>query len=94
MATGSFISHNYSSSQSEVLRDHYKLSYRKRAGDTIRSKPHQGCGHGSRVVKVSDRGWPCHMFERSTTKDMPCRAAMLVKSIESSNVLLLVRWSS
>ncbi|GFV92537.1 hypothetical protein TNCV_1744421 [Trichonephila clavipes] len=42
---------------------------------------------GSRVVKVSDRGWLCHEFEPSTTKDPPCRAAMHTKSDESSNVL-------
>ncbi|GFT29361.1 integrase catalytic domain-containing protein [Trichonephila clavipes] len=30
------------------------------------------CDRGSRVVKVSDRGWPCHEFEPSTTKDLPC----------------------
>ncbi|GFY28238.1 hypothetical protein TNCV_4395721 [Trichonephila clavipes] len=47
-------------------------------------------GHGSRVVKVSDRGWPCHEFEPSTTKDPPSRAAMHVKSVESLNVLPLV----
>ncbi|GFV06614.1 hypothetical protein TNCV_2949361 [Trichonephila clavipes] len=41
------------------------------------------CGHGSRVVCVSDRGWSCHEFEPSTTKDPPCRAAMHVKSVES-----------
>ncbi|GFU50257.1 uncharacterized protein TNCV_300901 [Trichonephila clavipes] len=33
-------------------------------------------GRGSRVVKVSDRGWPYHEFEPSTTKDPPCRAVM------------------
>ncbi|GFV24301.1 uncharacterized protein TNCV_422911 [Trichonephila clavipes] len=42
---------------------------------------------GSRVVQVWDRGLPCHEFEPSTTKDPPCRAAMHVKSVESSNVL-------
>ncbi|GFX92043.1 hypothetical protein TNCV_5005071 [Trichonephila clavipes] len=31
----------------------------------------------------------CHEFEPSTTKDPPCRAAMHVKSVESSNALLL-----
>ncbi|PRD33019.1 UNVERIFIED_CONTAM: hypothetical protein NCL1_18678 [Trichonephila clavipes] len=41
------------------------------------------CGRGSRVVKVSDCGLPCHEFEPSTTKDPPCRAAMHVKSAES-----------
>ncbi|GFU65788.1 hypothetical protein TNCV_5059221 [Trichonephila clavipes] len=29
----------------------------------------------------------CHEFEPSTTKDPPCRGAMHVKSVESSNVL-------
>ncbi|GFY22757.1 hypothetical protein TNCV_2180181 [Trichonephila clavipes] len=33
-------------------------------------------------------------FEPSTTKDPPCRGEMLVKSIESSNVLLLERCGS
>ncbi|GFV50936.1 hypothetical protein TNCV_301971, partial [Trichonephila clavipes] len=47
-------------------------------------------GRGSRVVKVSDRGLPCHEFEPSTTKDPPSRAAMHAKSVESSNVLPLV----
>ncbi|GFU81022.1 hypothetical protein TNCV_1277671 [Trichonephila clavipes] len=32
----------------------------------------------------------CHEFESSTTKDPPCRGAMHVKSVESSNVLPLV----
>ncbi|GFS71837.1 hypothetical protein TNCV_3715121 [Trichonephila clavipes] len=31
----------------------------------------------------------CHEFEPSTTKDPPCRGKMHVKSVESSNVLLL-----
>ncbi|GFV23797.1 transposable element Tc3 transposase [Trichonephila clavipes] len=29
-------------------------------------------GRGSRVVKVSDRGWPCPEFEPNTTKEPPC----------------------
>ncbi|GFW29180.1 uncharacterized protein TNCV_4132561 [Trichonephila clavipes] len=58
-------------------------------GAYIKSKV---CGRGNRVVKVSDRGGPCHEFEPSTTKDPPCRAAMQVKSVESSNVLPLVVW--
>ncbi|GFX00075.1 retrovirus-related Pol polyprotein from transposon 17.6 [Trichonephila clavipes] len=41
------------------------------------------CGRGSRVVWASDRGWLCHEFEPSTTKDPPCRAAMHAKSVES-----------
>ncbi|GFS95205.1 hypothetical protein TNCV_2705431 [Trichonephila clavipes] len=49
-----------------------------------------GRGRGSRVVKVSDRGLPCHEFEPSATKDPPCRAAMHTKSAEISNVLPLV----
>ncbi|GFW39755.1 hypothetical protein TNCV_4522451 [Trichonephila clavipes] len=40
-------------------------------------------GLGSRVVKVSDRGWPYHEFEPSTTKDPPCRDAMHVKSVRA-----------
>ncbi|GFU57964.1 hypothetical protein TNCV_5083241 [Trichonephila clavipes] len=42
-------------------------------------------GHGSHVVKVLDRGWPCHEFEPSTAKEPPCRGTMYVKSVESSN---------
>ncbi|GFV68240.1 hypothetical protein TNCV_1875221 [Trichonephila clavipes] len=38
---------------------------------------------------ASDRCWPCHEFEPSTPKDLPCRGAMHVKSVESSNVLPL-----
>ncbi|GFW27154.1 ATP-grasp domain-containing protein [Trichonephila clavipes] len=47
-------------------------------------------GRGSRVVKVSDRGWPCHEFEPITAKDPPCGAAMHVKSVESSNIIPMV----
>ncbi|GFX82463.1 hypothetical protein TNCV_2166111 [Trichonephila clavipes] len=42
---------------------------------------------GSLMVMVTDRGWPCHEFESSTTKDLPCTEAMHVTSVESSNVL-------
>ncbi|GFV99117.1 hypothetical protein TNCV_1510931 [Trichonephila clavipes] len=35
------------------------------------------------VSNSSDRGWLCHEFEPSTTKDMSCRAAMHAKSVES-----------
>ncbi|GFY05759.1 hypothetical protein TNCV_4404261 [Trichonephila clavipes] len=38
------------------------------------------------VVKVTDS---CYDFEPSTTEDPPCRRAMLVTSVESSNVLPL-----
>ncbi|GFY28248.1 hypothetical protein TNCV_4395821 [Trichonephila clavipes] len=37
----------------------------------------------SAPVKVSDRGWPCHEFEPSTTEDPPCRGAIHVESVES-----------
>ncbi|GFX47644.1 hypothetical protein TNCV_3016631 [Trichonephila clavipes] len=47
-------------------------------------------GRGSRVVKVSDRGWPCHEFEPSATNDPRCREAMHVEYVESSNFLPLV----
>ncbi|GFW75890.1 hypothetical protein TNCV_4430681 [Trichonephila clavipes] len=52
------------------------------------------CGRGSRVVKVSDRGWSCLEFEPTTTKDPPCWGAMHVKSVESSNCGLVVRRGS
>ncbi|GFX55470.1 hypothetical protein TNCV_267581 [Trichonephila clavipes] len=42
-------------------------------------------GRGSRVVKLSDPGRPCHEFEPNTTIDPPCRGAMHVKSVESPN---------
>ncbi|GFT51999.1 hypothetical protein TNCV_2058481 [Trichonephila clavipes] len=58
---------------------------------SLQEKNKELSGRGSRVVKVSDRGWPCHEFEPSTTKDPSCRAAMHVKSVECSNVLLLER---
>ncbi|GFW47515.1 hypothetical protein TNCV_3176791 [Trichonephila clavipes] len=45
--------------------------------------PNSPGGLGSRKVRVSDRGLPCHEFENSTTKDPPCRAAVHVKSVES-----------
>ncbi|GFW30619.1 hypothetical protein TNCV_455571 [Trichonephila clavipes] len=34
MATSSFMSHNYSSSQSEVPRDHHRVAIHKNKGDT------------------------------------------------------------
>ncbi|GFY00734.1 mariner Mos1 transposase [Trichonephila clavipes] len=44
---------------------------------------------GSLVVKAMD-SWPaCHEFESSTAEDHPCRGAMDVKSVDSSNVLPL-----
>ncbi|GFU99496.1 hypothetical protein TNCV_4763571 [Trichonephila clavipes] len=47
-------------------------------------------GHGRRVVKVSNRGWPCPEFKPSTTKDSPCSCAMHVKFVESSDVFPLM----
>ncbi|GFX00921.1 hypothetical protein TNCV_4578871 [Trichonephila clavipes] len=44
----------------------------------------------AREVKVSDRGLSYHELDPSTTKDTPCRGAMHVKSVESSDVLPLV----
>ncbi|GFW72855.1 hypothetical protein TNCV_1266981 [Trichonephila clavipes] len=49
---------------------------------------------GSLMVKITDSWLSCHEFEPSTTKDPPCREAMRVKSVESSNVLLLVWYGS
>ncbi|GFV19138.1 hypothetical protein TNCV_3223561 [Trichonephila clavipes] len=44
-------------------------------------------GRGSLVVKVTD-SWPaCHQFQPSTAEDPPCRGAMHVKSVKSSNIL-------
>ncbi|GFU94631.1 hypothetical protein TNCV_1008351 [Trichonephila clavipes] len=40
-------------------------------------------GRGSRVVWATDRGWLCHEFEPSTTKDPPCWSAMHAKSVKS-----------
>ncbi|GFT24902.1 hypothetical protein TNCV_3021841 [Trichonephila clavipes] len=42
-------------------------------------------GRGSLGVKVSHRVLACHDFEPSKPKDPPCRGAMHVKSVESSN---------
>ncbi|GFX93986.1 hypothetical protein TNCV_3413481 [Trichonephila clavipes] len=53
--------------------------------------PKKGRDYGSPVVRVSDRGWPCHEFEPSTTKDQPRRGAMHVNSVDSTNVLPLVK---
>ncbi|GFV22320.1 hypothetical protein TNCV_3923801 [Trichonephila clavipes] len=43
-------------------------------------------------VKVMNSWLACHEFEPSTTENPPCWEAMHVKTVESSNVLLLVRW--
>ncbi|GFV10394.1 hypothetical protein TNCV_1950451 [Trichonephila clavipes] len=45
---------------------------------------------GSLVAEVTD-SWPaCQEFELSAAEDPPCREAMHFKSVESSNVLLLM----
>ncbi|GFV81578.1 putative RNA-directed DNA polymerase from transposon X-element [Trichonephila clavipes] len=65
----------------------------KKAGTLVSQTgkyPRVFSGRGSRVVKLSDRGWPCYEFESSNTKDSPCRGLMHVKSVESSNVFPLV----
>ncbi|GFW97510.1 hypothetical protein TNCV_4991851 [Trichonephila clavipes] len=53
------------------------------------SAAHSG-GRNSPVAKVSDGGRLAYEFESNATKDPPCRGVMHVKSVESSNVLLLV----
>ncbi|GFW19639.1 hypothetical protein TNCV_1605301 [Trichonephila clavipes] len=47
------------------------------------------CGRGSRVVKVSDRSWPCHEFEPSTTKS---RRAGQRCTLNLSRAETSVRW--
>ncbi|GFW45624.1 hypothetical protein TNCV_3245621 [Trichonephila clavipes] len=55
----------------------------QRAFDGLRTFESCGQGIGS---------WPaCHEFEPSTTKDQSSRRAMHAKSVESSNVLPLIR---
>ncbi|GFW96137.1 HTH_48 domain-containing protein [Trichonephila clavipes] len=49
-------------------------------------------GRDSRVVKVSNHGWPCHEFELSTTKDPPCRGVMHVKCAEFKRHPVGVVW--
>ncbi|GFT73353.1 uncharacterized protein TNCV_4009631 [Trichonephila clavipes] len=51
-------------------------------------------GYGNLVVRVT-HSWPaCHEFEPSTAEDPPCRGAMLVEFVESSEVLSLVWYGS
>ncbi|GFW15464.1 hypothetical protein TNCV_4656041 [Trichonephila clavipes] len=47
-------------------------------------------GRGSLMVKVSDGGWLVTNSSPVPLKDPPCRRAMQVKSVESSNVFPLV----
>ncbi|GFU26607.1 hypothetical protein TNCV_1837351 [Trichonephila clavipes] len=51
-------------------------------------------GRGSLVAKVTDLWQTCHDFEHSVVEDPYCRGAMDVKSVESLNVLPLMRCSS
>ncbi|GFW09870.1 hypothetical protein TNCV_4251991 [Trichonephila clavipes] len=51
-------------------------------------------GHGSRVVKVSDRGWPCHEFEPSTTKDPPSRILSPGSVVRKRDTQPLYHWVS
>ncbi|GFV25191.1 hypothetical protein TNCV_2565751 [Trichonephila clavipes] len=80
-----------SRTQSEWMRM-LSLAHPTQGFHNISISPRQddtwGCG--SQVVKVSDRGWPCHEFEPTTTKESPSREEMHVESVESSNVLPLV----
>ncbi|GFS69980.1 hypothetical protein TNCV_747641 [Trichonephila clavipes] len=55
--------------------------------DTKNSVALNGEGKGSLVVKAMDS---CHQFVPSTTKEPPCRGAMHVKSVDSSNVFSLL----
>ncbi|GFV59025.1 hypothetical protein TNCV_1814141 [Trichonephila clavipes] len=49
-----------------------------------------GCGR--RGVKVSDRGWPCHEFKPSTTKDPPCRERCSLNLSRAQTSSLGVVW--
>ncbi|GFX54678.1 hypothetical protein TNCV_3632351 [Trichonephila clavipes] len=56
----------------EEVRGGYQLRCRPRHLAVV--KTDEFCtylGRGSQVVMVLDRGWPCHEFEPSTTKDPP-----------------------
>ncbi|GFW75391.1 hypothetical protein TNCV_4190451 [Trichonephila clavipes] len=66
-----------------------KTPRKKKSHSPKLGHPRWDSGRGSRELKVSGRGWPCHEFEPSTTKDSPCRGAMHFKSVESSIVLPL-----
>ncbi|GFS66614.1 ER degradation-enhancing alpha-mannosidase-like protein 2 [Trichonephila clavipes] len=47
-------------------------------------------GCGILVAKVTELWQACHEFKPGAAEDLPCRGAMRIKSVESSNVLLLV----
>ncbi|GFV13911.1 hypothetical protein TNCV_523881 [Trichonephila clavipes] len=57
----------------------------ERVNGHVPSLPLKVRGRGSRVVKVSDRGWPCHEFGPSTTKDPPC-TCVVYTIIESCHI--------
>ncbi|GFW97101.1 hypothetical protein TNCV_2697231 [Trichonephila clavipes] len=63
------------------------LGYGTSSGRPVSVRIRTITGHSSRMVKVLDRGWPSYEFEPSITKDLPCRVAMHVKSVENSDVL-------
>ncbi|GFW26961.1 phosphatase and actin regulator 2 [Trichonephila clavipes] len=47
-------------------------------------------GRSNLVVKVTDSWLTCHEFEPCTTEELPCRGAMHIESVKSSNILPLV----
>ncbi|GFV78903.1 hypothetical protein TNCV_4080031 [Trichonephila clavipes] len=47
------------------------------------SAPHKKCDRGSLVVKAMES---CREFDPSSAEDPPCRRAMHVKSVASTNV--------
>ncbi|GFU45427.1 hypothetical protein TNCV_3625551 [Trichonephila clavipes] len=49
-------------------------------------------GRGSLMVQVTDSYTVCLEFKPTTTEDPPCREAMHVKLVKSSNILPLVFW--
>ncbi|GFX31718.1 hypothetical protein TNCV_4082421 [Trichonephila clavipes] len=48
------------------------------------------CARGSLVVKAMDLWLASHEFQHCTSDNPPCRGAMLVEPVQSSNVLPLV----
>ncbi|GFW46459.1 hypothetical protein TNCV_4811471 [Trichonephila clavipes] len=84
------------SSVKRHFETNHKSSCQKMRRKNIHSPtlPGQKGGSGSPMVKVTDSWVVCHEFESSTTEDSPCREAMRVTSVESSNVLPLVWYGS
>ncbi|GFW31258.1 hypothetical protein TNCV_2578391 [Trichonephila clavipes] len=59
------------------MRPSVKFPTINRSSDWVETQVLQCLGgHGSRVVKVSDRGRPFPEFEPNTTKDPPCRGTI------------------